>query len=189
MFKGGNMPQDKFGSAHTREKLDALEKYLCAYTTALQSRGFALFYFDAFAGTGDLNIPDAPLLEKVDRAKQFAAGSARRSLSIATPFHRYVFNELRPAKAKELEKLRGEFPHLADRIDIQSLDANVALDQFCDRLTGGGVRAVVFLDPFGNHVAWSSIRKLAQTRAVDRPWCVSPNQQPGEDDGRPSRVD
>jgi three-Cys-motif partner protein len=168
------MSQDRFGSAHTVAKLDALENYLDAYTTALKKRGFTLLYFDAFAGTGDLNVTGAPLLKEVNGAEEFAAGSARRSLRISTPFHRYVFNELRTRKAQELAKLRLEFPHLADRIHITSLDANDALGEFCANLRTSKERAVVFLDPYGSQVAWSSVEKLARTRAVDL-WYLFPS--------------
>src|SRR5271169_211505 len=147
------MSQDRFGSAHTVAKLDALEKYLDAYTTALKRKRFTLFYFDAFAGTGDLNIPNAPLL--VGEASEFAAGSAQRSLRTRIPFDHYNFNERDPGKAAELEQLRNEFPARAERISITSLDANDAIDEFCNRIRGGRKRAVVFLDPYGSQVDWS----------------------------------
>jgi three-Cys-motif partner protein len=160
------MPQDRFGSAHTIEKLDALEDYLGAYTTALKNKGFRLLYFDAFAGTGDLNFPDAPLLGLIDEAEAFAAGSARRSLRIKVPFDNYFFNEFRVAKTRELERLRLEFPQLAARIQVTALEANAALEQFCDLFRTRRERAVVFLDPYGSQVAWASIEKLARTQAM-----------------------
>jgi protein gp37 len=47
----------RFGSAHTKRKLDKLEEYLRAYTTALKNQNFELLYFDAFAGAGDMDHP------------------------------------------------------------------------------------------------------------------------------------
>ena len=52
------MPQEKFGGTHTRLKLETIEKYLGAYTTALKNQRFETVYFDAFAGTGEIPISD-----------------------------------------------------------------------------------------------------------------------------------
>lgn len=46
-----------WGEAWTVEKLGILEKYLDAYTTALKHKDFALWYIDAFAGTGRISLP------------------------------------------------------------------------------------------------------------------------------------
>lgn len=42
----------RFGGAWTDQKLDILEGYLAAYTTALQNAKFTKGYIDAFAGSG-----------------------------------------------------------------------------------------------------------------------------------------
>ena len=41
------------GGKWTIDKLDILERYLDAYTTALKNQPFKLMYIDAFAGTGE----------------------------------------------------------------------------------------------------------------------------------------
>ena len=55
-----SIPSDRprpFGGEWTKTKLDIIEKYLNAYTTALKDKPFKLMYIDAFAGTGQVEIP------------------------------------------------------------------------------------------------------------------------------------
>ncbi|MFI5014810.1 MAG: three-Cys-motif partner protein TcmP [Hyphomicrobiales bacterium] len=168
------MPQGKFGGRHTITKLGIVEEYLDAYTHVLKNSGLSTVYFDAFAGTGDLNIDASPLLGEVEDVREFAAGSARRALRIEIPFERYVFNELKQANVVELEALREEFPLLAPRISIVRKDANEALLEFCDWLDHKPqYRAVIFLDPFGNEVKWTTISRIARTKRTDL-WYLFP---------------
>ena len=57
-----------FGSAHTEEKLQKLEAYLKCFTQVLKFQPFKLVYFDAFAGTPDIDVGDtgSPLLGAAD---------------------------------------------------------------------------------------------------------------------------
>jgi three-Cys-motif partner protein len=58
--------RQRFGSAHTEEKLGKLEEYLKVYSTALKHQKFRLIYFDAFAGTGDIQVAaESSLLNEV----------------------------------------------------------------------------------------------------------------------------
>jgi three-Cys-motif partner protein len=80
MFDDDKGPDDEhaFGGIWTRIKLEALEKYLLAFNTALSKQTFTRIYIDAFAGTGRCDI-------KVDGEKTSIDGSARRALA---PIHR-----------------------------------------------------------------------------------------------------
>ena len=51
------MAQQRFGGSHTERKLEALAAYLQAYTTALKNQPFQIAFFDAFAGTGRIELP------------------------------------------------------------------------------------------------------------------------------------
>jgi three-Cys-motif partner protein len=158
----------KFGGAHTKHKLDKLEDYLRAYSTALKNKNFELVFFDAFAGTGDIQIGDAtPLLEPVDDFKPFIEGSATRALRLGSAFAKYVFVEKSKKKIQELNSLAKDFPDLSDRIELYCGDANESLKEFCARSDWNKVRAVVFLDPFGNQVEWSTLEAMAATKAID----------------------
>lgn len=100
-------------------------------------------------------------------------GSADRALRIAKPFDSYVFVERSKQKIKQLDALRSQHPELVDRITVEYGDANTQLVKFCSECDWKKNRAVVFLDPFGNQVEWSTICAIAQTQAIDL-WYLFP---------------
>ena len=168
------MPPHRFGSLHTEKKLEKLEAYLKAFSTALKRQKFHLIFFDAFAGTGDVQIADqAPLLDVVDDYSGFIEGSAQRALRFGDAFDQYIFVEKSRVKARQLENLRGQFPSISDRISIRCGDANQELERFCAATDWKDTRAVVFLDPFGNQVSWKTIVSIANTKAIDL-WYLFP---------------
>lgn len=73
----------------------------------------------------------------------------------------------------ELEELRKQFPAIAHRIEIVQGEANVTLQDWCRRTDWVSNRAVVFLDPYGMEVEWSTIEAIAQTKAIDL-WVLFP---------------
>lgn len=164
---------NQFGSTHTEEKLQKLEAYLKAFTTVLKFQPFKLVYFDAFAGTPDIDVGDgsSPLLGTTD-ARQFLEGSSRRALKFGQQFAQYIFVDKKRANVKELAALKRDFPEVSSRIDIRYSDANTELQKFCASWPKNQ-RAVVFLDPFGNQVAWETIEIIAATRAIDL-WYLFP---------------
>jgi three-Cys-motif partner protein len=162
----------QFGGAHTEQKLDKLEAYLRAFSTALKRQRFELIYFDAFAGTPDISVEatDIPLLP-ADDFKPLIEGSSRRALKF-TNFSKFVFVERRRANVSELASLKRDYPALGQRIEIHHADANDELRRFCTdwpRMR----RAVVFLDPFGNQVNWETLTYIAATKAIDL-WYLFP---------------
>jgi len=168
------MAQLPFAGMHTVEKLKVLENYLAAYQKVLKNTNFTTVFFDAFAGTGEIPIEESGgLFQDVEEAEPFIEGSARRALSVRPPFSQYIFVERSRRKATLLEGLRTDFPHLSNRIQVERADANIAVDEFCNRTDWRRTRAVMFLDPFGNQVGWSTIESIAKTRAVDL-WYLFP---------------
>lgn len=147
-----------FGGVWTRIKLEALEKYLHAFNTALSKQHFKRIYIDAFAGTGRCEI-------NVDGEKTTIEGSARRALATHPAFHKYYFIELRSKKLAALRALAGENP--GKDIEVVRGDANQALKKLCSQYRWLKERAVLFLDPFGMHVEWSTLESIANTGAID----------------------
>ncbi len=162
------MPQLSFGGMHTEEKLQVLEKYLGAYQKVLKNTGLTTIFFDAFAGTGEIPLEQTGgLFQDVEEAEPFIEGSARRALGIDPPFGQYIFVEKSKRKATQLEGLKRDFPHLAAKIKIERADANSAIQKFCESTNWKRYRAVLFLDPFGNQVGWSTLEVIAKTKAID----------------------
>ncbi len=166
--------QQKFGGTHTQRKLEILERYLDRYTTALKNQPFETIFVDAFAGTGEISrVPDTEGMMPIADLEGTIAGSATRALSLAIPFNRYLFIEKSASKLAELQWLKDRFPALRDRMRFEHADANRALAAFVRQTDWRSHRAVVFLDPFGNAVAWSTVVALAKTRAIDL-WYLFP---------------
>lgn len=155
-----NAPDDEhsFGGIWTKIKLEALEKYLVAFNTALSKQNFTRIYIDAFAGTGRCDIT-------VDGEKTSIDGSARRALATDPPFDKYCFIELRPKKLAALKSLEAEYP--SKSIEVIRNDANAALKTLCEKYAWRDERAVLFLDPFGMHVEWTTLQAIAKTGAID----------------------
>jgi len=167
------MPQ-RFGSTHTEQKLEKLEAYLERFTLVLKNHPFRLIYFDAFAGTPEIDVgnnSENALLFAGD-ARAFLDGSSKRALKFGSKFEKYIFVDRKRANVRELEALKTRYPELSSRIDIRFSDANTELKKFCANWPRGQ-RAVVFLDPFGNQVSWDTVEAIAATKGIDL-WYLFP---------------
>lgn len=180
------MAKQIFGGDWTEEKLNRVGKYLPAYVHVLKDKGLKYAYIDAFAGTGYRELKDteskgqeSQLLLFPELAEQetqkFLDGSARIALQTKPRFHQYIFIEKDRNKALELKKLKTEFPELNQDIIIVNSDANSYLIDLCNQGKDywKTLRAVLFLDPFGMQIPWSTIEAIAQTQGIDL-WYLFP---------------
>jgi three-Cys-motif partner protein len=168
-----------------QEKLSKLSKYLQAYATILGKQkekgkfeGFV--YVDAFAGAGRARVRDASEssdekprlfdfgdlgLEDVE-ARGLLDGSPRVALGIEPEFTACVFLEKSRKRIAELERLKAEFSRR--RIRIEQGDCNAYLcEELVKRADWTRWRAVVFLDPFGMQVPWSTLEALGATGGIE----------------------
>lgn len=172
-----------FGSRHTSEKLEIVARYAQAYTTALSKQNFQTVYIDAFAGAGYYRPKgqDETQLEQLsfepfrsdEGVERLVEGSARRVLGVEPGFSKYVFIEKNKDYAASLEDLNNIFPEKKNSIFIRQQDANNYLKDLCRKSIWEKHRALVFLDPFGMQVEWSTIEMIAQTQAIDL-WYLFP---------------
>lgn len=172
----------RFGGDWTSAKLAVIADYLSAYTTALKHRRFTKGYIDAFAGTGyrapsegkqerereQLVLPDLDDPEP----QELLDGSARLALQTEPRFDKYLFIESKADRCKQLDRLKGEFPSLANDIEVRQGDANQVIQRLC-RADWSKHRAVLFLDPYGMQVEWATIEAIAATKAIDL-WVLFP---------------
>jgi len=177
------MSKQSFGGNWTEEKLARLRKYLPAYVHVLKNKGLTYTYIDAFAGTGYRELRDkelqgetitTPLFPELSaqETQNFMDGSARIALQTEPRFHKYIFIEKDRSKIPELSKLKEQFPDNAEDIQIVNGDANTFLINLC-RTNWHRNRAVLFLDPFGMQIPWSTIEAIANTQAIDL-WYLFP---------------
>lgn len=169
-------PIPSFGGKHTSEKLEIVARYTKAYTTALKRQPFKLVYVDAFAGAGyfrpkvELSKPSNQLSFEAfqdEGVERLIEGSARRALDVIPRFDKYVFVETDPRYVQELKKLKFDFEDISDAIEVIEGDANSYLKIMCSKEVWTKWRALVFLDPFGMEVEWSTLEAIAGTKAID----------------------
>jgi three-Cys-motif partner protein len=182
------MAEHKFGGDWTEVKLAKLEKYLRAYRTIFsgneKARHFKTWYVDAFAGTGSRANPSSSGFIHEDlfaedvyedaEIKGYRDGSARIALGLDDPFHRYLFIDKSRNRVAELKKMiEADHPGLLSRCDFRQGDANQVLTTWCQQRDWMKERAVIFLDPYGMQVEWSTVQTLAATKGVDL-WYLFP---------------
>lgn len=145
---------------------------------ALKNQRFQKIYIDAFAGTGyrterETDEPEAGLLfpELAEEApQQLLAGSAVRALRVEPSFDEYVFVEKNRQRVQALVSLQKEHP--SRRITVKQGDANSVVQDLCAG-DWSNRRAVLFLDPYGMQVEWTTIAAVARTSAIDM-WLLFP---------------
>ena len=147
----------RFGGPWTLIKLAVLESYLSGYTKALKNQPFKLYYIDAFAGSGHCDIGDGSAVRRI-------AGSARIAAGIQPPFHQLILIEDSAARAAELASKMQPY---GQRARVVRGEANEQLPALCRSIPWTRARAVLFLDPYGCNVAWSTLERIAATAAID----------------------
>ena len=164
--QNGHQVQQMFGGDWTIEKLEILGDYLDAYTNVfLNYPEITLTFVDGFAGTGTVKL-------KSGRYKGLCIpGSARRAMDIGNrPFDRILLIESNSRKAEMLSNIPDPLMGLSDpprdRKTVLQSDANVAVQEYCKGL-GSSERAVIFLDPYGMQVNWSTVAAIADTGYCD----------------------
>ena len=164
----GKTEQMTFGGKWTEEKLNILENYLDAYTTALKDKHYKLIYIDAFAGSGRIRLTDDG--NNLSDINNFVRGSAERALSIKNKsFDRLIFIEKNRNRCTELENLCAD---CTDRnIRIENSEANTFLSDL--REDWKHTRGVLFIDPYATQVKWSTIETIAGFNSLDT-WMLFP---------------
>ncbi len=142
----------------TKGKLDVLQSYLNAFTTA-SKRLPERIYIDAFAGTA----------ENRDRVTgEPIAGSARIALSTGSPpFTRLRFFETPKIAPKLEEVLRKEFP---DRdFEVIEGDSNLEIPKVLRELDEWvWAPTFAFIDPNGMEAKWQTLEALAAFRKNEK---------------------
>ena len=160
-------PSQQFGGQWTIDKLNILESYLDAYSTALKDQQFKLMYIDVFAGTGLIELPGR---DDDAEVQDFVSGSAERAIKIADkPFDKLTFVEKNQKRYAHLQSLRASHP--ARNIEVNNSEANSFLHNLDEDWSKW--RGVLFLDPFATEVEWSTIETIAGFNALDT-WILFP---------------
>lgn len=138
-------------------KLQIVERYGCAYTTAFANqKGLRRYYIDAFSGSG---------VHISKRTGEEIDGSPARALKVSPPFDHFYFIDINPNKTSYLSMLcRGRRD-----VDIVTDDATSYLTQKLlptikyEKFN----RALCLLDPYGLQLDWEVMLQAGQSRAID----------------------
>jgi three-Cys-motif partner protein len=170
-------PSDhEFGSAATDFKLSLVEAYLKQFTTALRSRYPSLWYIDAFAGTGVRTVKHKAQEQNlfgpaVDERTEDRRGSALIAINTKPPFSRLFFSDIRLQHSKALKALADEHPNR--EIAVTRGNANTFVLDVIGLGKWSRTRAVLFLDPYGLQVDWTTLQAVRRTEAIDVWYLVS----------------
>jgi len=148
---------NQFGGNWTEIKIEMVVRYAKAYLTIMNKYPqFKTLYFDGFAGSGDIYKDN-----KVD--VDVIKGTAIRILEIKEPkaFDIYYFVEKDDTNKNLLEKtISKNFPELKSS-HVVCEDCNVKLNDMVSFLKRHpNFKVLVFIDPFGMSLNWSSISIL-----------------------------
>ena len=181
----GNMYEKahQFGGDWTLRKLDVIAGYLKGYTTALKKTHFKKGYIDGFAGSGYRKVGGKDSSQSLRERCLFPDlaetepqglldGSASLALKTEPRFDSYIFIEQNAKRRTNLKKLKRKFPSLAKDISIRGKDANTEIKDLCNK-NWSSHRAVLFLDPYGMQVDWTTVEAVAKTKSIDL-WVLFP---------------
>jgi len=137
-------------------KLEIVEKYGAAYTTAFKGNHLKKYYIDGFSGAG----------AHVSKATgELIDGSPVRALRVSPPFDGFHFIDMNPQKTSYLQKLCDG----RSDVRIHNTDSNAYLIQeLLPTIQFRNFnRALCLLDPYGLHMDWEVMRLAGQSQAVD----------------------
>lgn len=154
-------------------KLDALESYLEFYGLALSKQPFKRIYIDAFAGASHIKVRGSDVISEPDAffnrpedseaQGQFLIGSPLRALGIKHKFHQHYFFDIDETRVETLRKVTASSPN----VYVQVGDCNPFIQKMASSLKSPKIRGVAFLDPYGAHLEWETLKSLAATGTME----------------------
>jgi three-Cys-motif partner protein len=163
-------PSDDWGGPWTEKKLQAFSRYVSAYLTIMKKFPYwETIYFDGFAGSGtkekEAKTELYQQLKITEAEERTYKGAAERVLTLKDDlsFNYYYFID---KKEESLTKLKTKLKDIkGKKIEFRSGDANKWIKELAKALKTKEYTALVFLDPFGMQIDWSSIEELKGTRS------------------------
>jgi three-Cys-motif partner protein len=139
----------------SHDKHHFLQRSIDAFTTAMRRKRWSgLHYVDLFAGAG---------IERLQRTRRLEWGSPLIAAQARFPFAGLHLCELDPERCRALS---ARLDRLAVCSPVQLLndDANRAVVEVVKRIPAHAL-CLAFLDPYGLHLDYETLRALADRRA------------------------
>lgn len=165
-----NEPSGEWGGPWTEKKLEAFSKYVWSYLTIMKKYPhWKTIYFDGFAGSGTreqaINTDLMQQLKITEEEEKTYKGAAERVLGLPElGFNFYYFIDKNEDSLTRLQATLDE--KFKDKtIVYRAGNANHQITELAKALRTKHYAALVFLDPFGMQIDWSSIAELKDTRS------------------------
>lgn len=139
----------------SKDKLTYLARYMDIFTTSMRQK-WSTVYVDLFAGPGKSKVRDTGEVIK---------GSPLLALDLAYTFNRYIFVEADGESLKALEKRIAAYQGKME-IYLKGVDCNTATREITSLIPSKSL-TLVFIDPVGCDIHFSTIRALAETGRAD----------------------
>lgn len=163
---------DDWGGPWTEKKLQAFSKYVWSYLTIMKNNPYwKTIYFDGFAGSGTKEKEDESELYKqlqiTEQEEKTYIGAAERVLTLNDDltFSYYYFID---KDEKSLDILKDKLKVIeGKKLEFRSGDMNKHIHDLAQALRSQDrkLAALIFLDPFGMQIDWTSIEKLKGSRS------------------------
>jgi three-Cys-motif partner protein len=151
------------GGQWTITKLSKVREYLIRYQEVmLNQKWVETVYIDAFCGSGRV---------KLRGARDFTEGSALQAIALDRPFSKYHLIEKSKSSLTRLRQ-QIELQHSDRNVSYHSGDVNELLPVTVSALKSHE-RAVIFADPYGMQLKWSTIEAIAKVPRCDF-WLLVP---------------
>lgn len=139
---------------HSRSKHHYLRRYLDAFSTSMYDKWQHRCYVDLFAGAGVEDVEGYGL----------DWGSPLVAAQMPKPFTQLLLNDKDRIKAEALQQRLLSYPQ-PNPPQVLAEDANTAVDQIVSQIPNSSSLTLAFLDPYGLHLSFESVRKLSKRKA------------------------
>lgn len=168
-----NEPNESWGGPWTEKKLNAFSKYVKAYLAIMKKQPYwKTIYFDGFAGSGskenDIKTELYKQLKITEEEERTYKGAAERVLSLPSDlnFNYYYFIDKKQGSLSKLESRLKQNIDLSNKtVEFRAGDANKLITDLANALKTNKYAALIFLDPFGMQIDWTSIEALRGSRS------------------------
>lgn len=143
------------------KKLEMLKYYLEIFSEAMKDKFKYRYFIDLFSGPGKCYNRNAD-----KDIGGFHDGSSLIALKLTTPFTNYIFID---SNQKTSSILRARSIELKPKSDvlILNMDSNAEIKKILDNVILGKSISVVFIDPNGLDINWSTIERLSKYKHLD----------------------
>lgn len=137
----------------SQDKHYFLLRYIDIFTTSMKDKWGALHYIDLFAGAG---------IERIRNSQNLEWGSPMIAAQAPKPFDGLHLCEI---TEKKYEALEQRVTRIRPDAQIIHGDANEKINEIINNIPSRGTLSLAFLDPYGLHLDFETLRILAARKA------------------------